>query len=80
MKLKEQVARAICKVQGQDPDEIIKVDRGMGGIIRYYQQLDNAEAAINVTVGWLETEAERLEDKYFASAATYRAIAKQLAE
>ena len=34
----------------------------------------------NIIDDWLETEAERLEEKYFASAATYRAIAKQLAE
>ena len=34
----------------------------------------------NVVVDWLEKEADRLEEKYFASAATYRAIAKQLAE
>ena len=39
---------------------------------------EQAQAVINEFVDYLETEAERLEEKYFASAATYRAIAKQL--
>ena len=34
----------------------------------------------NIIVDWLEKEADKLQEKHFASAATYRAIAKQLRE
>ena len=69
MKLKEQVARAIANTSGCD-------ENGIGEDYAYYTE--EAQAVINEFVDYLETEAERLQEKHFASAATYRAIAKQL--
>ena len=71
MKLKEQLARAICFSEAFKTDE---------EYFKFHQPAydRNAQAAINVTVDWLEEEAKKLQEKHFASAATYRAIAKQL--